>query len=156
MNDMSAYQFGILFLFFVASFGVGGWFIFDLRKKMRRFLGETGMNLEGDIARDLMRRLARLEVKSEELEPHMARLDAVSNTAIQKIGFVRFNPFPDTGGDNSFMLVLLDRQNNGILLSSLYMRESVRVYAKSIEQGKSKHVLSEDEKKILEQTLNKQ
>ena len=114
------------------------------------------MDIEMDLAHDLMRRIARLEAKSEELDPRLARLEAISEVSLQKVGFVRFNPFPDTGGDNSFMIVLLDHNNTGVLVSSLFMREGIRLYAKSIERGKSKHVLSEDEKKVLDDTLAKQ
>lgn len=156
MNGFFTYQFIILFVLLICTNATAAWFIFDMRKKMRRFLGETGMDIETDLARDLMRRIARLEAKSEELDPRMARLEAISEVSVQKVGFVRFNPFPDTGGDNSFMLVLLDRNNSGVLVSSLFMREGVRLYAKSIEQGKSKHVLSEDERKVLDDTLAKQ
>lgn len=156
MNGFFTYQFIILLVLLICTNAVAAWLIFDMRKKMRRFLGETGMDIETDLARDLMRRIARLEAKSEELDPRMARLEAISEVSVQKVGFVRFNPFPDTGGDNSFMLVLLDRNNSGVLVSSLFMREGVRLYAKSIEQGKSKHVLSEDERKVLDDTLAKQ
>lgn len=113
------------------------------------------MNLDEDTVHGLMRRIARLEAKSEELDPRIALLEDVATSSIQKVGFTRFNPFQDTGGDNSFILVLLDRTNTGVILSSLYMREGVRVYAKSIEAGKPKHVLSAEEKKILEDTMHK-
>ena len=156
MNGFLSYQFVALFLLLMTASIVGSWFIIDMRKKMKRFFKETGMNIEEDIAKDLMRRIARLEAKSEELDPRIDWLEKAASASIQKIGFVRFNPFQDTGGDNSFIIALLDRGNTGVILSSLYMREGVRVYAKSIEQGKAKQALSEEEKKILEQTIQKQ
>lgn len=155
MNEFISYQFTLLFLLLLGTSAAAGWFIFDMRKTMKRFLGNTGIRIDEDMAHGLIRRIARLEAKSEELDPRIDLLEKVSATSIQKMGFVRFNPFQDTGGDNSFILVLLDRTNTGILLSSLYMREGVRVYAKSIESGKAKHVLSEEEKKILEDTIHK-
>ena len=155
MNGFFGYQFVTLFLLLTAASVAGGWFIFDMRKKMKQFLGETGANIEENIAQDLMRRAARLEAKFEELDPRIDILEKTATTSIQKISFVRFNPFQDTGGDNSFILVLLDRTNTGIVLSSLYTREGIRLYAKSIEAGKPKYVLSTEEKKVLEDTMRK-
>lgn len=53
----------------------------------------------------------------------------------QKIGFVRFNPFPQTGGDQSFCLSLLDEKDNGFVLSSLHSRDATRFYAKTVKAG---------------------
>lgn len=53
----------------------------------------------------------------------------------QKVGFVRFNPFPQTGGDQSFCLSLLDEKDNGFVLSSLHSRDATRFYAKTVKAG---------------------
>lgn len=69
---------------------------------------------------------------------------------IQKIGFVRFNPFPQTGGDQSFSLSLLDEKDNGFVLSSLHSRDTTRFYAKTIKSGQPEgSKLSEEEKKAI-------
>ena len=71
---------------------------------------------------------------------------------LQKMGFLRFNPFADTGGDQSFILSLLDDQDNGILVSSLHSRGTTRIYAKQVKAGKGKgFALSEEEKKVISQ-----
>ena len=62
---------------------------------------------------------------------------------------VRFNPFSDVGGDQSFSLALLDKRNNGIVITSLYAREGSRVFGKPIENGLSPHSLSEEEKEAI-------
>ena len=69
---------------------------------------------------------------------------------IQKIGLVRFNPFKDTGGDQSFILSLTDGNDTGVIISGLYARSGTRWYAKRVIKGKStEHELSEEEKKAL-------
>mgnify|MGYP001582840076 CR=1 FL=1 len=69
---------------------------------------------------------------------------------IQKIGLIRFNPFKDTGGDQSFILSLVDGNNTGVIISGLYARSGTRWYAKKIVKGKSlEHELSDEEKKAL-------
>ena len=71
---------------------------------------------------------------------------------IQKIGLVRFNPFKDTGGDQSFILSLVDGDDTGVIISGLYARSGTRWYAKRVVKGKSvDHELSDDEKKDLKE-----
>jgi hypothetical protein len=66
------------------------------------------------------------------------------------VGLVRFNPFQDIGGDQSFSLALLDGKNDGVTLSSLYSREGVRIYCKSIQQGQSpQYPLSKEEEQAV-------
>ena len=69
---------------------------------------------------------------------------------IQKIGLLRFNPFKDTGGDQSFILSLLDANNTGVVISGLYSRSGMRWYAKKVVRGEgSEHELSEEERRAL-------
>lgn len=71
---------------------------------------------------------------------------------IQKVGLVRFNPFKDTGGDQSFVLSLTDGNDNGVLISGLYSRSGTRWYAKRVANGKGvEHELTEEESKALKQ-----
>src|SRR5436190_10300867 len=69
---------------------------------------------------------------------------------IQKIGLLRFNPFKDTGGDQSFIMALLDARDTGVVITALYSRSGTRWYAKRVVEGKgAEHELSDDEKKAL-------
>lgn len=82
------------------------------------------------------------------------KLRIQGNGSIQKIGLVRFNPFADTGGDQSFALSLLDGNNNGIVVTSLYSRNGVRWYVKTIKKGKGiEHDLSKEEGEAVKKTL---
>ncbi|HEX9008373.1 MAG TPA: DUF4446 family protein [Patescibacteria group bacterium] len=73
---------------------------------------------------------------------------------LQRIGFMRYNPFTDTGGDQSFSMCLLDEKGNGIMVSSLHSRENTRLYAKKIENGKPQaQVLSKEEQEVIKQAL---
>jgi hypothetical protein len=73
----------------------------------------------------------------------------------QKIGFLRYNPFSDTGGDQSFCLCVLNQHNTGFLLTSLHSREQTRIYAKSIIEGKSIQAeLSKEESEVLQKALS--
>lgn len=156
MNWITQYQFFILIGLLAAVGLFLGMRIKMLNKKLKFLLGSEGVGENpSDLQQEIMHRLAKAEIKLEEVKPRVETLEAVSKISVQKTGFLRFNPFPGTGGDNSFVVTLLDKENTGFLLSSLYTREGVRIYAKQIENGKSKHPLSEEEQKVLEETIKK-
>lgn len=72
---------------------------------------------------------------------------------IQKIGLVRFNPFERMGGEQSFIVALLDKEENGLTLNFIYTKEGLRVYTKKIKNGKGEgYDLSEEEKKAIEKS----
>ena len=66
----------------------------------------------------------------------MAVLEGAQRRAFQRVGLVRYNPFEETGGNQSFALALLDAAGDGWVLSSLHARSGTRVYAKAIKGGR--------------------
>lgn len=78
------------------------------------------------------------------------KLKEASNLHIQNVILKRFNPFGDTGGDQSFILAILDGKKDGVVITSLHSRENTRFYVKSVEGGVGiDHPLSEEEQKII-------
>ena len=76
------------------------------------------------------------------------------DNCLQKTSFIRFNPFNDVGGDQSFILVLLDNTNSGVIITSLHNRNNTRIYAKQIKNGQGKPAaLSKEEKTALNQAI---
>ena len=76
-------------------------------------------------------------------------------SAFARVALVRFNPFEDTGGNQSFALALLDGRGDGFVVSSLHARAGTRVYAKAISHGASEAALSDEEAEALRQALAK-
>ena len=70
--------------------------------------------------------------------------------SVQKVGIIRFNPFSEVGGDQSFSIALLNGNDDGLVLTSFYTREGNRVYGKPIKNGKSQYTLSQEEIKAIE------
>lgn len=69
---------------------------------------------------------------------------------VQHVTLKRFNPFGDTGGDQSFILALLDGNSDGVVITSLHSRENTRFYVKSVSGGVGiDHPLSEEEQKTI-------
>lgn len=84
------------------------------------------------------------------LKQYSLKLEKDGFLHIQKVGLLRFNPFKDTGGDQSFILSLVDNDNTGVIISALYSRSGTRWYAKRVKSGKGVEVdLSQEEKKAL-------
>ena len=83
--------------------------------------------------------------KMEEMTDLYQALEVRSRGSLQHVGIVRFNPFEDTGSDQSFAIALLDDRRDGIVLSSLHGRGQTRVFAKPVESGESTHQLSDEE-----------
>ena len=83
--------------------------------------------------------------RMEELGAMYETLETRSRGSLQHVGMVRFNPFEDTGSDQSFAIALLDDRRDGIVLSSLHGRGQTRIFAKPVEGGESKHQLSDEE-----------
>lgn len=108
-----------------------------------------------DVLKVHLKRVEDGERKLEELEEETNNFIKKASSHFQKIGFKRFNPFQETGGNQSFVLALLDKNNNGILISSLHQRDSTRVYAKEVNKGQTKQKLSDEEKEVINNVLNK-
>ncbi|PJE68687.1 hypothetical protein COU96_03125 [Candidatus Shapirobacteria bacterium CG10_big_fil_rev_8_21_14_0_10_38_14] len=88
--------------------------------------------------------------KVEELAKKTEKLKRDGLSHIQKIGLVRFNPFAETGGDQSFSLAALDEKDSGFVISSLHSREATRLYAKAVKSGKPVgYDLSSEEKQAI-------
>jgi len=81
-------------------------------------------------------------------------LENISEKTFQKMGVVRFNPFSEMGGNQSFAVALLDNKNNGFVILSLFLKEGNRVYAKVIREGKSNHSLSAEEKEAIARAID--
>ena len=104
----------------------------------------------------LDRQVGRVEVvgtRLEELDSLAAELERRSRTSIQHIGLVRFNPFEDTGSDQSFAIALLDDARDGIVISSLHGRANTRIFAKPVTNGSSAHNLSDEETQAIRVAL---
>lgn len=86
-----------------------------------------------------------LDRKFQKISTELENIKKQNQFSIQKIGIVRFNPYKEIGGNQSFSIALLNGQNDGLVITSLYYREGNRFYGKSIENGGSQYSLSKEE-----------
>lgn len=94
---------------------------------------------------DQNRGITKLNQELKQLDQSLTELYKLNRNNLQKVGFMRFNPFDDAGGNISFTAALLTAQDDGVVISSLHGREGTRVYAKSVRGGSSESELTEEE-----------
>ena len=91
----------------------------------------------------------RLSEKVDKLNEKLEDFEKKSQSMLQGVGVVRFNPFSETGSNQSFSLAILDRKKDGVVITSFYSREGSNVYGKTIKNGESEYSLSEEEQKAI-------
>ena len=106
-------------------------------------------NKEPKNLKGVLNQLEDLEKKIKKISQGLENLKKEGNFSVQKMEVVRYNPFSEVGSDQSFSIVLLDGNNDGVVITSLYTREGNRVYAKPVKNGASEYSLSEEEKKAI-------
>ena len=111
----------------------------------------TGYSLH-EILDSLVKKAMKNELKLKEVTEAVRKIETSNMEDVCGVGLVRFNPFPDAGGDQSFSVAFLDRKNNGVVITSLHARSGTRVYSNPVVRGdKGNYELSEEEKKAIEE-----
>lgn len=123
--------------------------VLELRLK-RLFAGKGGVSLE-DIMKDHTTEIKALVEKGVEDRELLEVLQKKFTKSIQGIGIVRFNPFHESGGSHSFAIAMIDENDDGVIISTLYSRERTNVFAKPIKNGSSEIELSGEEAEALKQ-----
>ncbi|MEK7665222.1 MAG: DUF4446 family protein [Patescibacteria group bacterium] len=127
---------------------------YNINKKFDLMLEKGKIKDLKDIFLKQIKKGEEQEEMTKEAFNRIKNLESISEKTIQKIDIVRFNPFSDLGGNQSFIIALLDKKNNGFLISSLFVNEGSRVYAKTIRDGKSDYNLSKEELEAIERAVN--
>lgn len=139
--------FGLAFVWLVAL----SFFIFRAVSHYRKL---TQGVAKGNLSNVLEKILKEQGLEKKRIDELIKRAEGIEKSGeihVQKIGLVRFNPFSETGGDHSFTLAILDGKDSGVVISSLHSRDSTRIYAKPIKEGKAVgYEISKEEKQALE------
>ena len=126
-----------------------------LRNSYQKFMNKLGNgNNIDEMMKEYIGKVNSVNARNEEIISYCKTLDENMKKCTQKIGIVRYNAFKDTGSDLSFSLAILDDYNNGVVLNGIYARDSSNIYAKPVENGNSKYVLSNEEKEAINRAIN--
>lgn len=135
-------------LFWVLSFVNLLWIIAVtvLVFRQRTWMGKLFPDKDGDFKT----RLGEVLKEVESLEQFKQKFAGT----LQRVAVKRYNPYRDTGGDQSFSVALLDGRGDGVVITSLHSRAGTRVFAKSIKSGQEdKFPLSSEEQEVVAQAL---
>jgi hypothetical protein len=138
----------------VAMLALGG--VVLLLARQQRLLGQyqhlmtgtSGGNLEA-LLNDHVAEVRETAARVEAVDQLARRLERMAQFDLQHLGLVRFSPFRDTGGDQSFAIALADDHGQGVVLSSLHARDVTRVYAKPLDAWESIYSLTDEEKRAI-------
>ena len=138
------------------SLVVFAWLLLRTRRLSRRLdaltRGSAGDSLEATLGRHF-ERVEEVARGLDQLEARAAILEGVQRRSFQRVGLVRYNPFEDTGGNQSFAIALLDAVGDGFVISSLHARAGTRVYAKAVAGGRPETQVSAEEQEALRLAL---
>lgn len=125
-------------------------------KKNQVLIGGGSKSLEETVI-EQAKNLKVLDKDIHELYNISNQINSLALRSLHKVGMVRFNPFNDMGGDQSFAMALLNGKNNGLVISSLYTKEGTRIFSKAIKAGKTeKHPLTKEEEAAIKIALTKE
>ena len=125
------------------------WAITTEKRLKRFFLGKKAKDLEDTII-SLQDEIAKLKEAKNVAEKDITQINAKLRKSIRGLETIRFNPFPDQGSNQSFAIGMLNEDGDGVVLSSLYSRERMSIFAKPILNRKSVYELTSEEKEALE------
>lgn len=97
----------------------------------------------------IRQQFAAVTRRLDALEQGVAQITAALPSTVQSVSVVRFNPFPEMGGNMSFSMALLDARANGVVISVLNDRQGSRIYGKPVESGVSPQKLSDEEQQAI-------
>ncbi|MEK7519896.1 MAG: DUF4446 family protein [Patescibacteria group bacterium] len=119
-----------------------------LHRQLRRIFG-NGAHDVGEAIDAHIRAVKKMGAVIKKQHEEITQIQTNFLSAVQKVHMLRFSSFEEGGAHQSFSIALLDGNDNGVVLTSLHMRDSVRLYAKPVERGVSKYPLSQEEEKTL-------
>jgi hypothetical protein len=126
--------------------------VISMHLKLRRFLiGIDSENIKDSLT-FVGSGLKELESFRTEMETYLTTVESRLKKSVQSVHTVRFNPFQGqgAGGNQSFATAFLNEHGDGVIVSSLYGRDHVSVFAKPVKNHASEHELSDEEKEALE------
>lgn len=134
---------------------IGAIWVIKTEKRLKRFfIGKKAKDLEDTII-TLENDITKLKQSKEKAEKEISVINQKLKKSIRGLETIRFNPFPDQGSNQSFAIGMLNEEEDGVVLSSLYSRERMSIFAKPIKNGKSEYELTEEEKEAIKKATVK-
>jgi len=124
---------------------LSGWVVWLEIRLGKLFRGKHAHSLE-HVLIDMSKFMDELDATHKKIEARMEEMNTRVRRSVQGVETVRFNPFSDAGGNQSFATALLNEHGDGVVISSLYSRDSVSVYSKPVKAYESEFQLTREER----------
>ncbi|NEZ47866.1 DUF4446 family protein [Clostridium niameyense] len=125
-----------------------------LKLKYKKFMrGTNNANIE-ELINNYLDKIDKAKEETEYVKELYSDLDKRVKGCVQKVAIVRYRAFDDVGSDLSYSIALLDSNNNGVILTSIFGRNESTTYAKPVDKGISRYELSSEENQVLENCIN--
>lgn len=145
----------IINIILIVLVGVLIYVVVSHKRKYINFMTKIGNGSNIDLMlREYIQEVKEIKNENNQIKEYCTKIDNELTFCIQKIGIIRYNAFDNVGGNLSFVLALLDKQNDGIVLNGIYGSKTSNIYSKPIKNGESIYKLSEEEKEALKQAIN--
>ncbi len=143
----------ILFLVFFVLVAIAlianAFWVFTTEKRLKRFfIGKKAKDLEDTILA-LEDQIKELQTAKEKTAQELVVINQKLRKSVRGLETIRFNPFADQGSNQSFAVGMLNEEGDGVILSSLYARDRMSVFAKPIKKGTSEYELTNEERDVL-------
>lgn len=122
-------------------------------QRLDELLGDADRGDTTHLLAEYLGTVRRTAAMVSRMESEHARMAALMPSVIRHVGLVRFSPFHDTGGDQSFTLALMDGRRDGVVITALHSRTDSRLYAKPVTGGRSDYSLTPEEREAMDRAL---
>ncbi len=150
MDSVWAVAAGIIFLWLLGL----SFLYFQQNNFLKKLFPKDGSRDIRSKLKEVLEAISGFEKNNEILENRLIGFKKDSLENYSKLGILKYNPYNDTGGDQSFSLALLNGKMDGVVITSLHSRSTTRIYLKNIIKGRSELELSKEEAKVLKEALD--
>ncbi len=125
-----------------------------VKKRINQFMGQSNGSDFEEMLKNFIGQSNAIDERQGKIINEISALKNQIKFCIQKLGIVRYNPFEDVGGDLCYAIAILDENDDGVVLNSVYSRDGCYTYAKPIEKGRCvKYKLSKEEEEAIYEAL---
>lgn len=142
----------IIYILAAALVSIAVW-VFLIESRLKKFFrGKKAEDLE-EILQSISNDLKNLQSSQEKTENYLKEVEERLKKSLKQVGIIRYNPFGETAGSNqSFSIAFCDERGNGAVVSGIYTRENIKLYAKPIKEYKSEYTLTPEEEEAIQRT----
>ena len=132
------------------------YYTFQTKKRYEKVALKLGGGMDfSELLKDYISKVDDLNEKDNKIVEYCNTLNKKNMQCINKIGLIRYNSYEDTKNKLSFTLALLNYENSGIVLNSIYTKDGgSNIYSKEIIKGTSKLNLSKEEEDAINKAIN--